>query len=127
LVLSLFLHSFFLHAVALFFAFCLGAQNAKQCRHLWLLLSPITMESIQKSTEKLSPHVVMTSLVYIQVQDNCREKVIYLQYFLQGPCSYGQRRLCLGLCIHTILTLRSTISLNFETGSCRLNSKGPVY
>jgi hypothetical protein len=41
----------------------------------------------------------MTSLADIQNQDNCREKVISLQNFLQGPCFYGQRRLCLALCI----------------------------
>ncbi len=51
------------------------------------------------TTEKLPPHLMMTSLADIQDQDNCREKVISLQNFLQGPCSYGQRRLCLALCI----------------------------
>jgi hypothetical protein len=44
----------------------------------------------QESTEKLPPHVVMTSQAYIQIQDNCHEKVINLHYFLQDPCSYGQ-------------------------------------
>ncbi len=98
--LSLFLHSFFFTLLCSFLLFAceLKTQNSAGT-HLWLLLSPITMESVQKSTEKLPPHVVMTSLVYILVQDNCRGKVIYLQYFLQGPCSQGQRRLCLGLCI----------------------------
>jgi hypothetical protein len=93
------LHSFFFTLLRSFLLFAceLKTQNSAGT-HLWLLLSP-TMVSVQKSTEKLPPHVVMTSLVYIQVQDNCREKVIYLQYFLQGPCSYGQRRLCLGLCV----------------------------
>jgi hypothetical protein len=48
----------------------------------------------------------MTSLADNQDQDNGREKVISLQNFLQGPCSYGQLRLCLALYMYTILTLR---------------------
>ncbi len=51
------------------------------------------------STEKLPPHTVMKSLADRQDQDNCLEKVINLQDFLQGPCSYGQRKLCLALCM----------------------------
>jgi hypothetical protein len=91
----------FLQAFALFFASHSPAQKHKRSAgtHLWLLLSLITMESVQESTEKLPPYVVMMSLVFIQEQDNCREKVINLQYFLQGRCSHGQRRLCLALCV----------------------------
>ncbi len=62
-----------------------------------LLLSLITTETVQVSLEKLPPHVVMTSLADIPDQDNCQEKVIILQDFLQGPCSNGQRSLCLAL------------------------------
>jgi hypothetical protein len=58
-----------------------------------LLLSLITTESVQESTEKLPPPVVMTSLACIQ------DQVPRENYFLQGPCFYGQRRLCLALCI----------------------------
>jgi hypothetical protein len=51
---------------------------------------------------KTSPHMVMVSLADIQDQDNCRKKVIHLQDFLQGPCSYGLRKLwncpCLQYC-----------------------------
>ncbi len=41
-----------------------------------LLLSLITTETVQVSTENLSPHVMMTSLADIRVQDqdNCRKK-----------------------------------------------------
>ncbi len=42
---------------------------------------------------KTATPCLMTSLAYIQDQVP-REK-----YFLQGPCFYGQRRLCLALCI----------------------------
>jgi hypothetical protein len=49
-----------------------------------LLLSLITTETVQVSTENLSSYVVM-SLVDIQDQDNCREKDINLQDSLQGP------------------------------------------
>jgi hypothetical protein len=40
----------------------------------WLLLSLIAKESVQESTEKLPPHVVMTSLDTYKTK--CREKVI---------------------------------------------------
>jgi hypothetical protein len=56
------------------------------------LLSLISTESVQESTEKLPLHVVMTSL-YIQ------DQVQRESFFFQGPCFYGQRRLCLALCI----------------------------
>ncbi len=108
-----FLHSFFFLAFfALFFlcAFMLifashsRAQTATKApsAHLWLLLSLIATESVQESTEKLPPHVVMTSLAYIQ------DQVPRERYFLQGPCFYGQRRICLALCILFSLYVYST-------------------
>jgi hypothetical protein len=62
------------------------------------------MESVQESTEKLPLHVVMTSLF---IQDQVPRE----SYLLQGPCFYGQRRLCLALCTYTILTLRSKLKI----------------
>jgi hypothetical protein len=65
-----------------------------------LLLSQITTETVQVCTENLS-------LADIQDQDNCHEKDINLQDSLQGPCSDGQRKLCLDLCILSSLYIRS--------------------
>jgi CBS domain containing-hemolysin-like protein len=69
---------FFLCAFALVFASRSRVQNAKKApgAYLWLLLSLIGTESVHESTEKLPPHVVMTSLAY---KTNCREKVISLK------------------------------------------------
>jgi hypothetical protein len=47
----------------------------------------------------------MTSLVYIQ------DQVPRESYFLQGPCFYGQRRLCLALCI--LSSLYASMALYF--------------
>jgi hypothetical protein len=69
-----------------------------------LLLSLISTESVQKSTEKLPLHVVMMSL-YIQ------DQVPRESYFLQDSCFYGQRRLCLALCI--LFSLYGRRALNY--------------
>jgi hypothetical protein len=61
----------------------------------------------------------MTSLADIQNQDNCREKVISLQNFLQGPCFYGQRRLCLALCILSSLYVGEEQVLDLTNGKRR--------
>jgi hypothetical protein len=49
-----------------------------------LLLSLITPETVQVSTEKRPPYVVM-SLAEIEDQDNCCKS-----YQFTGPCSDGQ-------------------------------------
>jgi hypothetical protein len=80
-----------------------------------LLLSLITAKTVQVSTENLSPHMVMP-LADIQDQDNCRKKVINLQDFLQGPCSDGQRSLCLALCIlSSLYGIRGVYSAVYST------------
>ncbi len=48
------------------FCFALASTNRKKStrRHFWVLLSLIATESVQESTEKLQPHVVMTTSIH---------------------------------------------------------------
>jgi hypothetical protein len=107
---------FFLCALTLIFALHSWAQTATKApsANLWLLLSLIATESVQESTEILPPPVppvVMTSLAYIQ------DQVPRERYFLQGPCFYGQRRLCLALCI--LSSLYACAIRDTENQCCR--------
>ncbi len=71
-----------------------------------------TMESVQKSTEKLpTPCCDDVISVLTSIRPSAAKK-----NFLQGPCFYGQRRLCLALCILSSLyghTFSKIVLANF--------------
>ncbi len=100
------------------FCFAFASANRNKSAHLWLLLSLITTDS-SGIYKKMPPPVVMTSLAYIQ------DQVLQERYFLQGPCFYGQRRICLALCILSSLYGRmSRRILSHIQNSFRVWSRG---
>jgi hypothetical protein len=54
-----------------------------------VVTEPVTTETVQVSTEKLQPHVVMPSLADIQGQDNSRKKLSFYRISFKVPVLRG--------------------------------------
>ncbi len=85
------------------FYFALASTNRKKApgAHLWVLPSLIATESVQESSEKLPPAVVMTSLAYIGTRPSAARKLF------PSRSLFSWTTKALPSPLYTILTLRS--------------------
>jgi hypothetical protein len=109
----LFAHFFFafsrtFFALVFLRAFALASTNRKKApgAHLWVLLSLIATESVQESSEKLPPPVVMTSLAYIGTRPSAARKLC------PSRSLFSRTTKALPSPLYTILTLRDQSTRN---------------